>query len=293
MQNPKPLMLKISRPLHLLLAALTYALGASLADYLAVSFVAGSFWFGLVVVLLVQLSMSLLPEIFRLDVEPLEENETRAGRQMLRNNILYVSIASLAFVVLILYSLFTVRQLPLLSIFFIGLSLGIVVLYAIPPFRLANRGFGEILLAIQLAYIFPSLAFVLQAGDVHRFLVLTIPLTLLAFGYFVVRNFVSFAQDQKYDRVTFLTRIGWERAVPLHHLFVLTAYILFLTLSSFGFSLSLIWPAFLTLPFALYQIFQLRNISLGLPPNWTILTATALTVFGLTTYFIAFTFWTR
>jgi MFS family permease len=128
MQNPKPLMLKISRPLHLLLAALTYALGASLADYLAVSFVAGSFWFGLVVVLLVQLSMSLLPEIFRLDVEPLEENETRAGRQMLRNNILYVSIASLAFVVLILYSLFTVRQLPLLSIFFIGLSLGIVVL---------------------------------------------------------------------------------------------------------------------------------------------------------------------
>ena len=38
---------------------------------------------------------------------------------------------------------------------------------------------------------------------------------------------------------------------------------------------------------------QIRNISLGLPPNWTILKATALTVVGLTTYFTAFTFWTR
>ena len=282
-----------SGPLHLLLAALIYALGAGIADYLGVSFVAGSFWLGLVIVVLTQLSMSLLPEIFRLDVEPPSGSENRAEREKLRNNILYISVASLAFVVLILYSLFTVGQLPLPSIFFVSLSLGIVVLYSIPPFRLANRGFGEILLAIQLAYIFPSIAYVLQAGDVHRFLALTVPLTMLAFAYFVVNNFESFAQDQKYGRITFLTRIGWERAVPLHHLFVLTSYILFITTPSFGLSLSLIWPAFITLPFALYQVFQIRNISLGLPPNWTILKATALTVFGLTTYFIAFTFWTR
>jgi 1,4-dihydroxy-2-naphthoate octaprenyltransferase len=286
-------MLKLSRSLHLLLAALTYSLGAGIADYLGVSFVTGSFWLGLVAVLLVQLTMSLLPEIFRLDSEPLVENETRVKRQILRNNILYTSIAALASVVLILYSLFATGQLPLFSVFFFSLSLGLVVLYAIPPFRLVNRGFGEILLAVQLAYIFPSISFVLQAGDVHRFLAMTLPLTLLAFAYFVVKNFQSFAQDQKYGRVTFLTRIGWERAVPLHHLFVLTAYILFITSPSFGLSLSLVWPAFLTLPFALYQIFQIRNISLGLPPNWTILTATALTVFGLTTYFLALTFWIR
>ncbi len=286
-------MLKLSRPLHLFLATLTYALGAGIADYLGVSFVATSFWLGLVVVLLAQLTMSLLPEIFRLDVEPPGEGENRAKREKLRNNILYISVASLASIVLILYSLYTVGQLPIPSIFFISLSLGFVIIYAIPPFRLANRGFGEILLAIQLAYIFPSIAYVLQAGDIHRFLALTVPLTLLAFAYFVVRNFQSFAQDQKYGRITFLTRIGWERAVPLHHLFVLTAYILFITSPSFGLSLSLIWPAFLTLPFALYQILQIRNISLGLPPSWTILTATALTVFGLTSYFITFTFWIR
>ena len=41
------------------------------------------------------------------------------------------------------------------------------------------------------------------------------------------------------------------------------------------------------------QIILLRHISLGGKPNWTLLTATALAVFGLTTYFLTLTFWIR
>ncbi|HAV75946.1 MAG TPA: hypothetical protein DCX53_01185 [Anaerolineae bacterium] len=286
-------MIKLLSPLRLILAALTYSFGAGIADYLGRPFLSAPFWLGMVAVLLAQLTMSLLPEIFRLDVEPLSENETPAERYKLRYNILYVSLASLASIVLIVYGLFTTKQLPPSSIFFLALTLLIIIAYAIPPLRFVNRGFGEILLAAQLAYVVPSLAFVLQAGDLHRFLALTIPLTLLAFSYFVALNFQSYQQDQKYGRVTFLVRLGWERVVPLHHLFLLTAYILLITAPAIGLSLSLIWSAFLTLPFALYQILQLRNISLGLPPNWTILHATALAVFGLTTYFLAISFWIR
>jgi hypothetical protein len=87
--------------------------------------------------------------------------------------------------------------------------------------------------------------------------------------------------------------LGWERVVPLHHLFVLLAYLFFAASPVFGLSLSLLWPAFLTLPFALFQIFQLRNIALGGAANWTLLSATALSVFGLTTYFLSLTFWLR
>ena len=286
-------MLKLIRPIHLLLAALTYSLGASLADYLGETFRAAPFWLGLFGVALAQLTMSLLPEIFRLDVEPLAEGETRTQRQTLRNNLLYISIASLASLALIFYALFATEQFPLSSFIFLGLSLAIILIYSIPPFRFINRGFGELLLAVHLAYVFPSIAFILQAGNTHRFLALTIPLTFLAFAYFLVMNFQSFASDQKFRRVTFLTRLGWERVVPLHHIFVIFAYIFFLAMPAFGLTLSLLWPAFLTLPFALYQIYQLRNIALGLPPNWTILTATALAVFGLTAYFITLTFWIR
>jgi len=285
--------LRLSRPLHLFLAALTYVFGASLADYLGKPFRADSFWLGLAGILLAQLTLSLLSDVFRLDVEPLQENETRKERLALRNNALYISIGSLATLALIVYILNTVSRLTPQALLLLLVSLLSVLAYSIPPLRLVNRGFGEFLLAAHLAYVIPSLAYVLQAGETHRFLALTIPLTFLGFAYFIVMNFPSFASDRKYSRITFLTLLGWERAVPLHHIFVLFAYVFFALPPAFGLSLSLIWPAFLTLPFAVFQIFQLRNISLGAPTNWILLTATALAVFGLTTYFLTLTFWLR
>jgi 1,4-dihydroxy-2-naphthoate octaprenyltransferase len=282
---------RLSHPLYLLLAALTYSFGASIANYLGKPFRVDSFWLGLVAVLFAQLSMSLLSEVFRLDVEPLAEKETRRERSLLRNNALYVSIAALSVDAVIAFLLFSNRHLSMVSFTFILISLLLVLGYSLPPFR--NRGFGEFLLAAHVAYVIPTIAYLLQADSTHHFLALTIPLTLLAFSYFIVMDFPSFATDRKYNRTTFLTRLGWERVVPLHHIFILFAYLFFAITPALGLSLSLTWPAFLTLPFALFQIFQLRNISLGAPTNWILLTATALSVFGLTAYFLTLTFWLR
>lgn len=282
---------RLSRPLYILLAALTYSFGASIANYLGKPFRTDSFWLGLAAVMLAQMSMSLLSEVFRLDSEPLAENETRRERSLLRNNALYISIAALSVDAVIAFILFSNKHLSIASFAFLLVSLLLILVHSLPPFR--NRGFGEFLLAVHLAYVIPTIAYLLQADTTHRFLALTIPLTFLAFAYFIVMDFPSFATDRKYNRATFLTRLGWERVVPLHHIFVLFAYFFFSISSSLGLSLSLIWPAFLTLPFALFQIFQLRNISLGARANWILLGATALSVFGLTAYFLTLTFWLR
>lgn len=288
-------LLRLTRPLHLLLAALTYFLGASIANYLGKPFRIDSFWLGLIGILLAQASMHLLAEVFRPYNEPIVEGETRKDRLTLRNNALYISIASLAANAVIAFLLYTNNHLAVSALLFLLLSLVLVLIYSIPPLRFVNRGFGEFVLAVHLAYVIPSIGYILQSDDTHRFLLITIPLTLLAFAYFIVMDFPSFATDSKYNRGTLLTRLGWERVVPLHHLFVLLAYLLFLTLASpaVGLSLSLIWPAFLTLPFAIFQIFQLRNIALGARANWNLLTITALSVFGLTVYFLSLTFWLR
>ena len=286
-------LLRLTHPITLILAALTYFLGASIADYLGKTLQPDAFWLGLLGVLLAQMSMNLLAEVFRLDVEPLAEDETRKERQSLRNNAFYISVAALAAVALIAYMLNQLSPLSPQTFLFLLVSLLFILAYSIPPFRFVNRGFGEFILAAHIAYVIPSLAFVLQAGVTHRFLSLTIPLTFLGFAYFIAMNFPSFASDQKYGRVTFLTRLGWERVVPLHNIFLIFAYIFLALTPTFGLSFSLIWPAFLTLPFALFQVYQLRNIALGAPVNWTLLTATALAVFGLTAYFITMTFWLR
>lgn len=286
-------LLRLSRPLHLLLTALTYFLGASIANYLGKPFRTDSFWLGLIAALFAQASMNLLAEVFRPNNEIIIEGETRKQRLTLRNNALYISIASLTANAVIAFILYNNHHLSVPAFFFLLLSLIVILTYAIPPFRFINRGFGEFLLAAHVAYIIPSIAYILQADEAHRFLLITIPLTLLAFAYFIAMDFPSFASDIKYNRITLLTRLGYERVIPLHHLFVLLAYLFFLAVPVFGLSLSLFWPAFLTLPFALFQIFQLRSLSLGAPVNWALLTATALSVFGLTAYFLSLTFWLR
>ena len=286
-------LLRLSRPLHLLLAALTYFLGASIANYLGKAFRADSFWLGLIAVVLAQVSMNLLAEVFRPLNETIIEGQSRKDRLALRNNALYISIAALTANAVIAFILYTNNHLSISAFFFLLLSLILILVYSIPPFRFINRGFGELLLAVHMAYVIPSIAYILQSNETHRFLLISIPLTFLAFAYLIVMNFPTFASDSKYERSTLLTRLGWERAVPLHHLFVLLAYLFFLISPVFGLSLSLLWPAFLTFPFALFQVFQLRNIALGAPTNWTLLSVTALSVFGLTAYFLSLTFWLR
>jgi 1,4-dihydroxy-2-naphthoate octaprenyltransferase len=277
-------LLRLSRPLHLLLAALTYFLGASIGNYLGRPYRIDAFWLGLIAVLLAQASMSLLAEVFRPYNEPIVPGETRKDRLTLRNNALYISIAALSADAVIAFILFYNKHLTVTAFFFLLLSLVLILTYAI-------RGFGELVLAAHLAYVIPSIGYILQSGEAHRFLLITIPLTFLAFAYFIIMDFPAFAADTKYSRNTLLTRLGWERVIPLHHLFLILAYLFFLSAPVFGLSLSLLWPSFLTLPFALFQVFQLRNIALGAPANWTLLTATALSVFGLTAYFLSLTFW--
>jgi 1,4-dihydroxy-2-naphthoate octaprenyltransferase len=285
-------LLKLTRPLHLLLAALTYTLGASVPAYLGMSFQPLAFLLGLACVLLAQLSMSLLAEVFRPHNEPLVENETPQQKETLRNNALYISIAAIASIAFIVFILFANKTLKLPTFYFLLLSLLLTLAYAIPPIRFLDRGFGELTLAAHLAYVIPSIGFLLQAEETHRLLaMIIIPLTALALAYFLILNFVSFPSDEKYQRATLLRRLTWERAVPFHHSLLVFAYIVFAIAPILGFSI--LWPAFLTLPFAVLQILLLRSISIGGTPNWPLLTATALAVFGLTAYFLTLTFWLR
>jgi 1,4-dihydroxy-2-naphthoate octaprenyltransferase len=287
-------LLKLSRPLHLLLAALTYLFGASIPAYLGKPFQPVTFILGITCVLLAQWSMALLGEVFRPHNEPLVEGETPAQKETLRNNMLYVAIGLLATCALIIFILNLNQALVLPSFVFLLSSILLVLIYAIPPMRLANRGFGELTLAVHIAYVIPTIAFLLQAGENHRLLtVLVIPLTVLALAYFLIINFTTFKADQKYQRGTLLRYLTWERAVLFHHMLIAFTYAMFALAPLVGFSFNIVWPAFLTLPFAILQMTQLRAIALGSPPNWKLLTSTALAVFGLTTYFLTLTFWLR
>lgn len=288
------LLLRLSRPLNSILAALTYVLGTGIARYLGDSQDVVIFWLGLGGVLLTVFSMSLLAEALRPVGQPSDDNEHRAERVNLRNAALLVSLGTLAAMAVIAILLGQEGARSPAAMFFMGLSLLVVLAHAVPPLRLVDTGFGEFTLAVHIAVIAPALGFVLQQGAYHRLVaIVSFPLTLLALAYFLILDFPTFGADEKYDRRTLLRNIGWERAVPLHHSLVLGAYATLAGSTLFGLAWGLIWPAFLALPFAILQVFWLRNIGQGAKPIWNLLTVSALAVFGLTAYLLTFAFWLR
>ncbi len=295
MTSPRLLtLLRFSRPLHLMFAALAYILGAGIARYLGIPQGALAFWLGLAGVTLLQASMGWLAEAFRPLAEPLEDGDTRAGRLALRNTVLLVALAALSVAAVLALLLARAGALSPVALLFLALSLALALAYAIPPARLVNAGLGEFALAVHIAMLAPALGFVLQGGEYHRLVgIVSFPLTLLALACFLALDFPTYAADQKYDRRTFLRSLGWERAVPLHHGLALGAYLLLAAAPLFGLAWRLVWPAFLTFPFALLQIYFLRNLALGAKPNWKLLTVNALAVFGLAAWALTFAFWLR
>jgi 1,4-dihydroxy-2-naphthoate octaprenyltransferase len=286
------LVLRLSRPLNQLLAALTYVLGAGIARYLGRPVSAPDFWLGLAGVMLTVMSLHLLAEVFRPANEPIVGGETSAERLATRAAALYLALAALACLALIALLLIRDGHLGPGGLVDLGLSLIFIILYAVPPVRLCDKGFGELILAIQIAYLSASIGFLIQV-DSYRpvMLLVTLPLSLLLLAMFLALDFPAYAGDMKYERRSLLARLGWERALPLHHTLLLLAYILLAAAPVYGFSLRLIWPALLSLPFAMLQIFWLRNIGLGARPMWSVLTANAIAIFGLTTYLLTAAFW--
>lgn len=287
-------LLRLSRPLNIIFAVLTYVLGAGIARYLGITHNLVVFWLGLGGISLAQFSMGLLAEAHRPVQQPSDNDEHRAERVNLRNEALIVSVSALAAIALIAILLVLQGALSPVVMLFSGLSLVVVLVYAVPPLRLVDAGFGEFTLAVHIAMIAPALGFVLQAGEYHRLVaIISFPLTLLALAYFLILDFPTFAVDEKFDRRTLLRGMGWQRAVPLHHGLILGAYALLASALFFGLAWGLVWPALLTLPFAILQIFWLQNISQGAKPIWSLLTVNALAVFGLTAYLLTFAFWLR
>ncbi len=286
--------LKLARPIQLILSVMTYSLGAGIARYLGRPIHIPAFALGLLAVLLIETAAFWLAEYFRLPLMPLSKDETPQYRAAFRAGLFQFSIAFLTVSGAIIVTLLLARLLPITAGILLGLILIFYILYALPPMQLSETGYGDLILAIALGTLLPAQAFLLQFKDFHRLLTfVTFPLTLLALSYLLVNDFPTFATDMKHARHTLLTRLTWQRAIPIHHLLVLLSFLFFAAAPLFGIPWGLVWPAFLVLPFAGVQIVWLQRIAIGGRTMWKFLTALSVATFGLTVYFLVMTFWIR
>jgi 1,4-dihydroxy-2-naphthoate octaprenyltransferase len=287
-------LVKSPLPLHLVLNSLAYVLGAGISRYLGHPVRLGVLWLGFLVVIGFQTASFWLTEYFRLSSLPLDEDENWRERNTLRATYLQFSFVLLAVSAAIVVILLFTGALSLSA----GVLLLFIVLflfaYAVPPMRLSDSGYGELVLAFTWGTLVPAWAFLLQFADFHRLLTfVSFPLTLLALAYLLVCDFPNYASDQKFGRQSLLIRLTWPYATPVHHVLVLLAFLFFGTSPYLGFPWRLVWPVFFALPFGVVQIIWLQRIASGGRTLWNFFTTLSLATLGLTLYLLAFTFWTH
>ena len=286
-------LLPFANPLLLALTALSYLLGTSIARYLGRADSPLNFWLGFVWITLLILATNFLTVYFRPHNEPLIENETIKERNWLRAALFQISLVLLGGVELITVVLFQKGVSPI-ALIFAGIVFLITIAYALPPIRLVTNGFGEFALATLLSFFIPAFSLTLQMGESHRLLeTLAYPLLALTLAFFLVLEFPTYKEDLKYERGTLLFRVGWERAILLHHILVFSAYFFFSAMPLFNLPRALFLPIFYTAPFALFQIFWMQKIAHGAPPNWKFLKILSHSVIGLTFYILIVTLWMR
>lgn len=294
MKSPIRLIISYVQPVNLLLAGLSYMLGLSIVRYLGITIKGTEAFLGGCVVILILSSSNLFNTYFASGFGGAPLVETPQQREILRRLILYVGEALLVISGGIVFILLLTDGLSLLALVFLALDLIIALSIAVPPIRLAARGYGELASAILLSGTPVLIAFLIQVNTLHRLVTyLSFPLVILALAYYLVLDFPTYSTDQSIGHQSMLVRLTWQRAIPLHNLLIVVSYLFYASGPLFGIPTALVWPPLLTVPLAIYEIIMLRNISAGLKPNWSILTINSTALMGLTVYLLMLTFWLR
>jgi len=283
---------RFTRPLYLGLTVLAYMLGLGIARYLGTALRPDMQLIGGMMTILLLAASGLFVAAFRPFDEPLLVGETRAERETLHRRLLAFGTAFLGMAGMLFFLLLRSGLIQPESGLLLGAFAALALANALPPLRLANRGFGEPVDAFLIASLTPTLAFFLQTGEFHRLLsLITFPLFLISLACFLALDFPKYAEDLKYERRSLLTALTWQQAIPIHHLLLAAAYSLLAAGPFLGISFELVWPALLTLPLAAYQAFVLRNIGNGAAPLWNVFKVVTVAVAGLTSYLLALAFW--
>jgi 1,4-dihydroxy-2-naphthoate octaprenyltransferase len=269
-----------------------YFLGAGIARYLGDPFKVVEFWSGFLYIILLSGSGFFL----QIHFDPKELNNSVKSEDNLRKNRQYL-LAGLALMAaggLLAYFIYTSPGVkPVTNLFMVFVFL-VMLLYAVPPVNLKNRGYGELTLVLMAANVIPALAYSIQTGSLHGLLVLiSLPLTFFFLAMVISTNLNGYLNAMLTGEKNLVIRLGWKLAMDLHDWLIVGGYIFLGIAYIRGLPWNLIWPTFIALPVFLFTIYEIHRIKNGVKPRWALLTFSGYTGTGLVLYSLLFTLWFR
>lgn len=223
-----------------------------------------------------------------------KDNNEREKERTYKTIILILAATSLAVTASVTVYLMRIANINATIVLLMGLSFIGAFFYSAPPLRLENSGYGELISSIIMANFLPAFAFLLQTGNLHRLCAMsTFSMTTLLLAAQLADKLPNYGSDVKYNKRNLIVRLGWKNGMLLHNSLILFAYLLLGIAVAYGLPILIAVPPFLTLPFGLLQIWQMRRVAMGMKPNWKSLTLTPKLIFIGFTYLLTFSFWIR
>jgi len=277
---------------YLVCAILMFFLGSAIANYLGRKLSWSLFSIGLFLIIAIQLSDSIVSVFVQSSMLKPRNDNKQQNKKADRKLILLAGLAFILTLDAVLIVLLLQTQQLHLAAWVLLLIIAIVSILKSPLLINNNIApYNEIIEGILIVGLVPAFSLVLQINELHRLLMMsTVPLLFVYFASRLASGFSSYAQDLKAARRSMLIVIGWQRGIFLHNLFLLLGYLALGFAALFGLPWAIVWPVLLTLPLALFQIWQLLRIGQGGKPNWRLLKISAYTLFGITSYMLIFAF---
>ena len=255
------LLFRLSRPHFLIGAALLYALGAGVANFLGAYINWEDYFLGQLWITFIQLSTHFLNEYYDAPYDSGNPNRTffsggsgalksendKDPNKLPRELGLWLGIGCLAIAAsLTVFIIRLIQPNPAIVLIMFLIFLG-AFLYSTPPVRLVSTGYGELTTSILVANLVPAFAFLIQFGEFHRLLTMvTFPLTPLHLAMMISFELPDYAFDLKVQKLTLLIRMGWQRGMLLHNLLILIGFLILGLAAYFGLPMSIALPGFLT-----------------------------------------------
>lgn len=272
---------------------MTYIMGAALARYVEVIRSWSAFWTGAVFLACVVISFDYMQALSRVNegqnrLEVASQTalqQIRIGLSVIAATLMTVAITNLVGwmvggliwqgVILLLVVIFTIG--------------GVIILKGTSE---AWQPFMPLLDAILVIVIPPAFGFFLQIEQLHHFLTMAVMgLLPLYLAFTLLSQLIQFGEDQRMERRTTVTAMGWEAAMVLQNTLILFGYLLFALVALLGMPWFVIWPVFLTYPLGLLEIWLMERVRKGQKPLWRIMQVTLGSAILLPLYLLSLAFW--
>jgi len=288
-------LLKAVKPFQLACMLATYTLGAGLVQYVRHLKDWGTLIQGGLFLLFVILSVELFMVLEQLrDIKNWPKDTNLNEIKRLRWVIALV-IATFLTAAVTIFVDWMMRNSLWIGLTF--LILGFIVLvgiYYLSEVRLGLRSYKILVEALLFVVFPPGVAYFSQSSEPHRLLTLVVLGLIPAYlAYRLLTDLKTFREDLLYEKATFVTHVGWEKAMVVHNALILLAYLIFALVALIDFPWFLLWPVFLTLPIGLFEVWLMEGVRRGKKPLWGLMQFATACVLFIPIYLLGFAFWIR